>query len=54
MKDQVLGALVGFILGVALVAASLDNWSEISKGDTGWYVIHKGHIYKLTEVTEHE
>lgn len=54
MKDAIIGLLAGVIFGVALCAVSLDDWAEISQGDGGLYVIHKGHAYKLTEITEHE
>ena len=54
VKEYIIGGLVGFIVGIVLLAYSLDDWSRVSKNDTGWYTHYDGRLFRLVEVNTHE
>lgn len=52
MKDAIIGLLAGFLCGIALVMAAIDNenYEPIEKNAAGMYLTHDGKLYKLAEV----
>lgn len=46
----IIGAVLGFLAGFAVVASAMENYEEIQKSESGYFVEHEGKIYQLVEI----
>lgn len=45
-----IGTVLGLLAGLTIMASGLENYEEIQKSESGYFVEHEGKIYQLVEI----